>query len=67
MITPERARYLANLAGQAQRTAALAAERVAMDRRREAIERRDPCAWCGVRADLHGAKGCARWVPGLVA
>lgn len=66
-MTPERARYIANRAQQADRTAALAAERVKMDARREAIARRDPCVWRGVRADLHDAKGCARWVPGLVA
>lgn len=66
-MTPERARYLANREGQAARVAALVEERKAMEQRRDAITRRDPCSWCGVRADLHGAKGCARWVPGLVA
>lgn len=66
-MTPEHARYLADREREAARVATLVSQRKAMERRREAVERRDPCVWCGVRADLHDAKGCARWVPGLVA
>lgn len=66
-MTPQRARYLANRARQADRVKALVLQRVAMDQNRDAVTRRDPCAWCGVRADLHGGQGCRRWVPGMVA
>lgn len=27
------------------------------------INQRDPCGFCGVRADVHGKFGCKRWRP----
>lgn len=61
---PEDARPFGRSRSSGSNRTAIAERLARRDAEREGVVAvlRDPCVRCGVRADLHGAAGCRRWV-----